>query len=139
MKILRHNQPTCKPQPATVAEFLHHHPLPPELAPYRPAVERFPDVGAVTRTLAGLVQAGFTVEQIGAALEQAAAHATQDGQRCAACLNWTSDGTTYGQTRKGSLILITLCPKCFALAATGRPTAAMTRNLTAYVREGVQP
>ncbi len=50
--------------------------------------------------------------------------------------NWTDDGMTWGYTHKGQLHLLTLCPRCAALAATGRPTAAMTTNLTAYVKAG---
>ena len=82
------------------------------------------------------MQAGFTIEQIGAALNRVATHAEQGSQRCPACLNWTDDGTTWGYTHKGQLHLLTLCPRCAALAATGRPTATMTRNLTAYVKAG---
>lgn len=120
----------------TVKAFLGRHPLPPELTPYQPAIEKFPDVGALLRTLFGLMQAGFSVEQIGAALNRVATHAEQEAQRCPACLNWTDDGTTWGYTHKGSLHLLTLCPRCVTLASTGRPTATMTRNLTAYVKAG---
>ena len=120
----------------TVKAFLGRHPLPPELTPYQPAIEKFPDVGALLRTLFGLMQAGFTIEQIGAALDRVATHAEQGSQRCPACLNWTDDGMTWGYTDKGILHLLTLCPRCAALAATGRPTATMTRNLTAYVKAG---
>ena len=120
----------------SVKQLLSRHPLPPELTPYQSAIEKFPDVGALLRTLFGLMQAGFTIEQIGAALDRVATHAEQKAQRCPACLNWTDDGMTWGYTDKGSLHLLTLCPRCAALATAGRPTAAMTTNLTAYVKAG---
>ena len=116
--------------------FLGRQPLPPELAPFQSAIEKFPNVGALLSTLFGLMQAGFTIEQIGAALDRVATHAEQEAQRCPACLNWTDDGTTWGYTHKGSLHLLTVCPACVERITTGRPTAAMTRNLTAYVKAG---
>lgn len=121
-----------------IKKFLRTNPLPSGLKPYQSAIEQFPDVDALLRTMFGLLQAGFSVEQIGEALVKAAAHTQEGTHRCPCCLGWTSDGLTCGYTNQGQLHLLTLCPRCAKRIATGRPTAAMQRNLTAYTRGGAR-
>lgn len=120
----------------SVRAFLGRHPLPPELKPYQSAIEKFPDVGSLLDTLFGLLRAGFSVEQIGDALNRVATHVGQGAQRCACCLSWTDDGATWGCAHEGTLHLLTVCPKCAGRITSGKPTPAMERNVAAYVQGG---
>lgn len=135
---IKRNRPAYAFIPAPtipVDEFLNHCPLPPELAHLETIMRGDFGQNLLTSVVACHAE-GFTIAQQEAVVKQVIDFYGQEWHRCNACHNWAKEFTAGAMVIDGRFLISVVCPKCTALAHTGRSTAAMRRNMTAHVLGG---
>lgn len=117
----------------TIDELLHNTPLPPELAHLEETIRSLPDVGVLIEAVIGCMHAGFTDDQVSAAVCTIAEYLQRERNRCSCCLAWRPNGRTFARAAAGRVELISICPTCENLIQTGRGTPRMLANLRNYL------
>ena len=112
-------------------------PLPPELRHLAPVLQG-PLGTAILTAIGAALAEGFSRSKLEQVVEQVIDFYGQSYHRCNACLNWTDESTAGAVILDGRFVVTAICPKCAAAGRAGRPTAAMTRNVTSHVFGGVE-
>jgi len=116
-------------------EVLRVCPLPPQLREFLPVI-RGPLGQAILSAIAACLTEGFTHDQLELVVKQVVEFYTQSYHRCNACHNWCDESTAGAVVVDGAFTITALCPNCAKLAASGRATPAMSRNMQDHVFGG---
>lgn len=122
----------------TTVAFLQAHPLPPELAPFEPAIKQLPMPVVISLAAQGEAH-GFTYDEMGESLKAAAEFGQAKQHRCATCLSWAKKEDVrpiatalFFEDDSKRIVFFAICEKCGKRIDRGRCSEEMARNLRTY-------